>query len=67
MVYYLETYNTPQGYYKMDEEGIEILYKYLKWFKFIKIKGSKVDPYTQEEQNELQEFILIINRLFIFK
>lgn len=65
LVNYLENYKVAGEETKMDDEAIEILFKYLKWYPHIKVKWTDLEPYSLKELQELEEFTRLIRKLFI--
>lgn len=65
LVNYLENYKVVGEETKMDDEAIEIFFKYLKWYPQIKVKWTDLDPYSLKELQELEDFTFIIKNAFI--
>lgn len=63
LVYYLENYKVGDVESQMDDDALEILFKYLKGYK--KRKWTNLDPYSDDDTNELQTFTIIMKQLFI--
>jgi len=66
LVNYLENYKVVGEETKMDNEAIEILFKYLKWYPhMMKMKWTDLNPYSLKELQELEDFTFIIKNAFI--
>lgn len=65
LVNYLENYKVAGEETKMDDEAIEILFKYLKWYPHIKSQWTDLEPYSLKELQELEDFTFIIKNAFI--
>lgn len=57
LVNYLENYKIAGEESQMDEEAIEILFKYLKWYPQVKIKWTDLDPYSVADSVQLKQFM----------